>query len=77
MRKLTSYSKVQGWIGSVVRCRIAFNRTKKNGTAKLLNVGCGPYAKPEFINLDYSWSPNIDICWDITKKPYPYSFKFS
>ena len=71
MRKLTSYSKVQGWIGSVVRCRPAFNRTKKNGIAKLLNVGCGPYPKPEFINLDYTWNPNIDICWDITRKPYP------
>ena len=71
MRKLTSYSKVQGWIGSIVRCRPAFNRTKKNGTAKLLNVGCGPYPKPEFINLDYTWNPNIDICWDITRKPYP------
>ena len=71
MRKLTSYSKVQAWIGSIVRCRPVFNRTKKNGTAKLLNVGCGPYPKPEFINLDYTWNPNIDICWDITRKPYP------
>ena len=71
MRKLTDYSKVQGWIGSVIRCNAAFNRTKKNGVAKLLNVGCGPFPKPEFINLDYSWHPSIDICWDITKKPYP------
>jgi predicted SAM-dependent methyltransferase len=71
MRKLTSYSKVQSLIGSIVRCRTAFNHTKKFGTAKLLNVGCGPFNKPEFINLDYSWHPGIDICWDITKKPYP------
>ena len=71
MRKITSYTKVQGIIGTIVRCRTIFNRTKKNGAAKLLNVGCGPYPKQEFINLDYSWHPSIDICWDITRKPYP------
>jgi len=37
----------------------------------MLNVGCGPNAFPEFINLDYWWTPIVDICWDITKKPYP------
>ena len=71
MKKITSYSKIQAIIGSIVRCRAVFNRTQKNGSAKLLNVGCGPYPKHEFINLDYSWHPGIDICWDITRKPFP------
>jgi predicted SAM-dependent methyltransferase len=37
----------------------------------LLNVGCGPNIFENFINLDYDWTPKIDICWDITRKPYP------
>jgi predicted SAM-dependent methyltransferase len=38
---------------------------------RLLNVGCGDFIYPQFINLDYVWRQGIDICWDITKKPYP------
>jgi len=71
-RKLTSYAKVQAFIAAIVRGRAAFNKVKKNRTHKLLNIGCGTYPKPEFINLDYNWNPNIDICWDITKKGYPF-----
>lgn len=32
-----------------------------------LDVGCGPNTHDDFINLDYSWRPGIDICWDITR----------
>ncbi len=71
MRKISSYGKVQYVVSFLIRGNTAFNRTKKNGTAKLLNVGCGPNPRPEFINVDYLWNPNIDICWDIAKKPYP------
>lgn len=71
MRKFSSYAKVQYVVSFLIRGNTAFNRTRKNGTTKLLNVGCGPNPRPEFINLDYLWNPNIDICWDIAKKPYP------
>ncbi len=70
-RKLTSYAKVQGIISKMIRGNSSFNNLKRARSLKLLNVGCGPYPKPEFINLDYSWIQGIDICWDITKKPYP------
>ncbi|MEQ8469305.1 methyltransferase domain-containing protein [Coleofasciculus sp. E1-EBD-02] len=33
-----------------------------------LNVGCGANRHKDFINLDYYWSPNLDLVWDITKK---------
>lgn len=70
-RKLTSYAKVQAIISGIIRGRAYFINIKKSNTLKLLNIGCGPYPKPEFINLDYSWNPSIDICWDIAKKSYP------
>jgi predicted SAM-dependent methyltransferase len=36
-----------------------------------LNIGCGPYSKDNFINVNYEWHPGIDICWDITAKNIP------
>ena len=47
----------------------------KDGRLKnkvLLNVGCGPFPDDNFINLDYAWTPQLDVCWDIVKKPYPF-----
>ena len=68
MRTLTSYSKVQYLIGNLIRGWRAGIRKKES---KLLNVGCGPNADKNFINLDYWWTPDIDVCWDIVKKKYP------
>ena len=68
MRKLTSYAKVQRVIGNLVRGTSFGIRTKN---AKILNVGCGPHFNKNFINLDYWWMPEIEICWDIVKKKYP------
>ena len=68
MRSLTSYSKVQALIGWIIRGRSFFIR---KSDSKLLNVGCGPHADLNYINLDYWWTPQINICWDIVKKKYP------
>ena len=70
-RKFTSYSKVQGIISKIIRCQPFFIRRKRIENLKLLNVGCGPNPNADYINLDYGWTPDIDICWDITDKPYP------
>lgn len=67
MRPLNSYNKIQNLVSSLIRCRPLFNRAK----GLYLNVGCGPNARPNFINLDYHWAPGVNICWDITKKPLP------
>jgi predicted SAM-dependent methyltransferase len=32
-----------------------------------LNVGCGGNLIGDFINLDYTWIQNLDVCWDIRK----------
>jgi predicted SAM-dependent methyltransferase len=33
-----------------------------------LNLGCGPKADPQFCNLDYTWYPGVDVCWDAAKQ---------
>jgi len=68
MRSISSYAKVRTFVSSLIRSKKLFIR-KKN--SRLLNVGCGPYPKSNFINLDYCWEPAIDICWDIAKNKYP------
>jgi predicted SAM-dependent methyltransferase len=37
---------------------------------RLLELGCGKNVKPEFISLDWSWRPGVNLCWDI-RKPIP------
>ena len=68
MRSITSSAKVQSLVSKLIRSKSYFVK-KKN--VSLLNVGCGPNPDKRFINLDYAWSPEIDICWDITRKKYP------
>jgi predicted SAM-dependent methyltransferase len=36
-------------------------------TKNYLDIGCGPNPHEQFINLDYGWHPQVDICWDVTK----------
>jgi len=72
-RGITSYAKVQKVISALIRGKRMFVNKKNIRALKLLNVGCGPYIYPQFINLDYHWMPGISICWDITKKKYPLS----
>jgi predicted SAM-dependent methyltransferase len=70
-RKITSYTKVQQYISKLIRCKSFFVNNQRIKSLKFLNVGCGPYPHQEFINLDYHWTPSIDICWDISRKPIP------
>ena len=70
-RKITSYTSVQLAITKFIRGRSFFAKKKAITNNVLLNVGCGPNTFDNFINLDYIWGPKIDICWDITDKPYP------
>jgi predicted SAM-dependent methyltransferase len=39
----------------------------KNNPKDYINVGCGPNLHPNFINIDFQWRPNMDLCRDITK----------
>ena len=64
-RSIWSYHKVQELVSVLIRGRRAFMHFKTDGL--ILDVGCGPNAKPSNINLDLGWHPNIDICCDITR----------
>jgi predicted SAM-dependent methyltransferase len=72
-RPITSYSIVKSLVSKIIRNKKTFINTKRIKDKKLLNVGCGLFPKPEFINLDYDWDPKIDICWDIVKEKYPFA----
>jgi predicted SAM-dependent methyltransferase len=66
-RPLTSYAKVQTWIGAVIRNRRFQLRAAHVRSARYLDVGCGPNTHQGFINLDYLWHPGVDVCWDIRR----------
>lgn len=71
-RPLTSYAKVQTWVGAVIRNRRFQLRRPRVATGTLLNLGCGLNAHPGCINLDYLWHPGVDVCWDVTRGlPFP------
>ncbi|MEP6951266.1 MAG: methyltransferase domain-containing protein [Ginsengibacter sp.] len=71
-RPITDYTKVQTFIGNVIRNKKSFISKRRLQNKKYLDIGCGPNAHENFINLDYQWSPKIDICWDFTKKNLPF-----
>ena len=65
LKKMTDYSRVRRFISYLLRNRdFQFNRLKLEKDV-YLNLGCGPNHKPGFINLDYFWTPEIDVCWDM------------
>jgi predicted SAM-dependent methyltransferase len=74
MKHIFSYTKVQIFIGNLIRTKSFFINPKLILGKEYLEVGCGPYPnKDNFINLDYEWRPGVDVCWDIVKKPYPFA----
>jgi predicted SAM-dependent methyltransferase len=66
-RPITSYTKVQAVVGGLLRNRW------KGGIARseYLNIGCGTNTLKSFVNLDYSWRPGVDVCWDLSR-PLPF-----
>lgn len=65
LRSPLDYTKVQAVIGGIIRGRAVFANRKEPGL--IIDVGCGPNRQPENINIDYFWSPGIDVCADATK----------
>ncbi|MCP5099996.1 MAG: methyltransferase domain-containing protein [Chloroflexi bacterium] len=59
--------KVRYFLSHFVRGNRAGIRKARLVGKEYLDVGCGNNTHDIFINLDYVWHPNIDICWDITK----------
>ena len=67
IRPLTSYAKVQSWIGRLIRnCGFQL-KSKPVLSTPYLDLGCGRNCHENLINLDYLWHPQVDVCWDIQK----------
>jgi predicted SAM-dependent methyltransferase len=73
-RPITSYAKMQKLIGNLIRnCGFQL-KSKRIHDVRYLNIGCGRNPRENFINLDYLWHPEVDVCWDIsTGLPFPIS----
>jgi predicted SAM-dependent methyltransferase len=54
-------------VSRVLRGRPWGVRSSRIDGKRYLDIGCGQRTHPEFINLDYTWWPGVDICWDVTK----------
>ena len=39
---------------------------------KFLDIGCGLHGTSGFVNLDYWWRPEVEVCWDLTKDSLPF-----
>ena len=70
-RSITDYGKVQVLIGKVVRNR-DWQVKSRHLALKYLDVGCGLNTHSSFVNLDYHWTPAVDVCWNILTKKYPF-----
>lgn len=66
-RPLTSYAKVRACIGSAIRNRRFQLRRPRVLASRYLDIGCGPNTHEDFINLDFLWHPQVDVCWDIRR----------
>lgn len=64
-RPLFSYAKVQALTGWVLRNRSFQLRRERIRGLRYLDIGCGRNTHASFINLDYLWHPEVDVCWDI------------
>ena len=63
-RSINSYSKVRIWYGNLIRGnKIQLTNIKYKN---YINIGCGNNLSDYMINIDYSWVPGLDLCWDIT-----------
>ena len=38
-----------------------------------LNLGCGRFPKPGFVNVDWNAGPGVDLVHDLTRMPYPFA----
>lgn len=61
------YHFARRFYGHLIRNRKFQLRSRRLTSKSYLNAGCGGNPRQGFINLDYGWHPNIDLCWDITK----------
>lgn len=70
-RSLFSSHRVQRTISRLIRGTTLFTDKKKLRSCPVMNIGCGRWPDPRFINTDWHWMPGVDLCWDL-RKPLPF-----
>jgi predicted SAM-dependent methyltransferase len=64
-RPITSYSKVETLVGSLIRNRrFQLNRLPLSGDV-YVDIGAGRTVHDGFLHVDYEWHRQIDVCWDV------------
>lgn len=72
LRALQDYQKVRIAIAALLRNRGFQARPSKLAGREYVNLGCGPFLTPGYVNLDYRWVPGIDVVWDLKRAlPFP------
>ncbi len=66
-RPIHSYAKFRSIYSNLFRNQLIQKQFTNLDKKKYLNVGCGLNINHKFINLDYSWLPGVELCWDVTK----------
>ncbi len=64
---ILSRMKVRKVIGNLIRNRSVQRMKKGVGEKSYMNLGSGGNIFKDFINVDYEWSKELDLCWDARK----------
>lgn len=64
-RRWDSYAIVQDWIGRWQRNRRAQLRQPRARALRYADLGCGLSRHAALLNVDWQWTPGLDLCWDI------------
>ncbi len=66
-RRWDSYAAVQPWIGRWMRNRRSQLDRPRVRALRHVDIGCGLNRHNALLNLDWQWTPGLDLCWDITQ----------
>ncbi len=72
LRPPQDYQKVRLALAAILRNRRFQANAKRLAGRDYVNLGCGPFLTPGYVNLDYRWVPGIDVVWDLKRAlPFP------
>lgn len=66
-RRWDSYATVQSWVGHWQRNRRAQLTRARVRTLRHADLGCGLNRHDALLNVDWRWTPGLDLCWDIRR----------
>lgn len=58
---------IRSGISGVLRNQKIQLRSRAIGSREYLDIGCGSNTHAGFINLNYSWSRGVNLCWDLAR----------